>query len=320
MRKYFTAAAAAAFMLLLPVTARADFSFEKVEDVEFYFASGAGGWDTHLMIGADGSFTGNYHDSDMGDTGEEYPNGTLYFCDFTGSFTQPEKLDEYTYTFEMDALDLLRKPGEEETVDGIRYVYSDAYGLDDAETFYMYLPGKPLEELPEEYLGWVGYYDLSKTEDTVLPFYGLYNEKAQEGFSGYKIPDEDPAEAGFISGLISQTEEKTAGPAKELEEGNLPQQQLNMESYELFRQWDDTLNEIWAYLKETLDTEAMDALTQEELTWIAEKEADVRKEGSAFEGGSMQPFAENMTAYRWTKDRVYELRERYGAQDTAAGR
>ena len=28
---------------------------------------------------------------------------------------------------------------------------------------------------------------------------------------------------------------------------------------------------------------------------------DIRKEGSAFEGGSMQPFAENMTAYRWTK-------------------
>ena len=306
MKKCILVVAASVFAFILPATVQADFSFEEVKNIEFYFSSGVGGWDTHLMIEPDGSFAGNYHDSDMGDTGEGYTYGTLYFCDFTGSFSDPVKVDDYTYTFEIESLDFSRNPGEEEIVDEIRYVYSDAYGLNDAETLYLYLPGKPLEELSEEYRSWVGYYDLSQTTDTVLPFYGLYNEKAQDGFSGYPAADE-----GFIDALVAQTEEKTAETARELEEGNLPQTQLNLESYELFEQWDNTLNEIWGYLKETLDTETMDTLTEEELTWIAEKEAAVKQEGIAFEGGSMQPFAENMTAYRWTKDRVYELQEKY---------
>ena len=50
----------------------------------------------------------------------------------------------------------------------------------------IYLPGAPLDELPMEYLSWVGYFDLTMTTDTTLPFYGLYNEDDQSGFSGYE--------------------------------------------------------------------------------------------------------------------------------------
>ena len=284
----------------------ADFSFSDVSGIVFYFESGVGGWDTHLMIEPDGSFSGNYHDSDMGDTGEGYPNGTLYYCDFTGSFSGLEKIDDYTYSFGLADLEYARTPEDMEIIDGIRYVYSQAYGLEEAETFYMYLPGKPLAQLPEEYRSWVGYYDLTQTADTELPFYGLYNENAQDGFFGH------PAEGGDISQRVNAAKEKSSVLETELEDENLSQQELNQKSYELYMVWDDVLNEIWADLGDTLDAETMDALTQEELAWIRDKEADVQAQGSEFEGGSLQPYIENMTAYRWTRDRVYELEERFG--------
>lgn len=41
-------------------------SFSEFQDIEFYFASGAGGWRTVMQIEADGSFSGEYSDSDMG--------------------------------------------------------------------------------------------------------------------------------------------------------------------------------------------------------------------------------------------------------------
>ena len=37
-----------------------------------------------LRILADGSFSGEYHDSDMGDCADDYLGGTLYYCAFTG--------------------------------------------------------------------------------------------------------------------------------------------------------------------------------------------------------------------------------------------
>ena len=53
------------------------FSFADVADREFCFSSGVGGWFTVLYIHEDGSFDGHYQDSNMGVTGEGYPNGTL---------------------------------------------------------------------------------------------------------------------------------------------------------------------------------------------------------------------------------------------------
>ena len=55
--------------------------FSELPD-EFYFSSGAGAWRTELFLQDDGSFNGQYSDSDMGSMGEEYPNGTVYICEF----------------------------------------------------------------------------------------------------------------------------------------------------------------------------------------------------------------------------------------------
>ena len=63
------------------------FGFKDLEDHQFYFSSGAGGWRTFLNIDADGRFDGAYSDSEMGSVGEDYPNGTYYLCEFIGKFS-----------------------------------------------------------------------------------------------------------------------------------------------------------------------------------------------------------------------------------------
>ena len=47
--------------------------FERLDGSTFYFLSGAGAWSTELVVSPDGSFTGYYHDTDMGDSGADYP-------------------------------------------------------------------------------------------------------------------------------------------------------------------------------------------------------------------------------------------------------
>ena len=85
--------------------------FAALDDKDFYFASGAGGWATELEIEEDGTFSGEYFDSDMGDRGTDYPNGTRYECEFEGSFQAPEKIDEYSYRLKLENLSYEKKPG-----------------------------------------------------------------------------------------------------------------------------------------------------------------------------------------------------------------
>lgn len=66
--------------------------------------------------------------------------------------------------------------------------------------------------------------------------------------------------------------------------------------YEL---WDEELNVLWSYLKEGLSTDEMDALTQDELSWIASKESQVSFAESEEEGLKL--------AAELTRERVYYL-------------
>jgi len=298
------------------------FSFADVENLYFYFSSGAGGWYTVLYIHGDGSFDGHFQDSDMGDTADEYPNGTLYYSDFSGRFTEPEQVDDLTYRFRIASMDFPYGFGEE-IKDGIRYCYSSAYGLDEAEDLYLYLPGSKVKDLPEEFRTWVGYYDPDAVAEEELPFYGLYNENAENGFSSYETVTESAADeaedtdgqaadaqtenaASRVDEILAGAEKQAAAVEARLQQAR-SQGDMNMISGELYQVWDDALNGVWKILKETLDEESMKALTQEERAWIAEKERAVKEAGAEFEGGTMAPLVMNQTAADMTRDRVYEL-------------
>jgi hypothetical protein len=67
--------------------------------------------------------------------------------------------------------------------DGIRYIRSEPYGLDNADEFYIYLPGAAISELPEEFLFWANIRMIAD-DSTYLDVYGIYNVGGEEGFLG----------------------------------------------------------------------------------------------------------------------------------------
>lgn len=150
---------------------------------EFVFASGVGAWGTVIEIEDDGTFTGNYHDSEMGDVGDGYPNGSVYICDFNGKFSAPTKITDYIYLMKMEYLKIKENPGTEYIENQIRYICSEPYGFDGAEEFLIYLPGCPINEIDEEFISWA--YGLYGSNRKTLPsgFYGIYNIEGKEGFT-----------------------------------------------------------------------------------------------------------------------------------------
>lgn len=163
------------------VTESKEFAFSDLSGLVFTFCSGVGAWATEMTIAEDGSFSGRFHDSDMGDTGETYPNGTVYGCLFEGQFEIGEKLSDTALKLKMTALTQPEGSVPQAIEDGILYITSDPYGLTGTDEMILYLPGTPVSELPEGYLMWAHFYDGLPEK---LPFYGLYNEKEECGFVG----------------------------------------------------------------------------------------------------------------------------------------
>jgi len=155
--------------------------FSKINGITFTFASGAGAWATEVRMKDDGSFTGYFHDTDMGTTGIDYPHGTRYECHFSGAFSMIEKLDDFTYKLKLKELEMENVLDEEEIVEDVRIIYTGAYGFENADEFLLYLPGRETGDLPEEFLRWI------RTFGEITPqltSYGLYNVNEQLGFYG----------------------------------------------------------------------------------------------------------------------------------------
>ena len=159
------------------------FSYGKLQHTTFIFSSGAGAWETDLSIDADGNFSGMFHDSEMGDTGEGYPSGSIYFSEFSGRFGQLEKVDDYTYATTIESIEYVNEPGTEEIKDEMRYMYSEAYGLENAGRILFYLPGRPLDSFSEGERSWMNLY-LMNNYGGKLPMVLLCNENEEQVMQG----------------------------------------------------------------------------------------------------------------------------------------
>ena len=158
---------------------------QSVFPMEMLFASGAGAWGTTLTLNLDGTFTGQFHDSNMGENGDGYPNGTVYYCNFSGRFGSMMKMNDYAYYMRLEELvydtDIDReKIGTDE---GLRYITAEPYGMAGGEEFIFYLPGTPVEILDESFLSWWPSAYLWRQEQLYeLDGYGLYNVNTGDGF------------------------------------------------------------------------------------------------------------------------------------------
>ena len=173
--------------LALAVTAAAaaeENIFETMSGLAWSFSSGVGAWSTDLQIGPDGSFTGDFHDSDMGDTGDGYPDGTVYFCSFSGRMSLAEQVDDYCRKIRVDKLDV--EPGEDTVSDGVRFIHSGAYGISEGDEMLLYAPGTPAGILSDEMRLWAHVSDQETTQSELENWF-LCSEKNGSGFVGYWI-------------------------------------------------------------------------------------------------------------------------------------
>ncbi|MCF0133434.1 MAG: hypothetical protein HUJ72_06170 [Blautia sp.] len=122
------------------------------ESIELTYSDGAGAWGTEIKIDPDGSFCGGYHDSEMGETGEDYPEGTVYTAEFSGDFTGAFPLEKNVYGIFCDTISL-QETGSTWIENGIRYIASNPAGLE-GYFFALCLPDAQIETLDPEALTW----------------------------------------------------------------------------------------------------------------------------------------------------------------------
>lgn len=146
----------------------------------YTFTSGVGYWSTQIELKADGTFTGQYHDQNAGESGNGY-DGTTYKSSFSGRFTNPKKINSYTCSFELSEIKYDKTPGTEEIQAmgnsgyKMRTVYSEAYGLKGAKTIYAYTSDAPVTNLPESFTSWVEHLRSKETKNnTNLSYKCLY--------------------------------------------------------------------------------------------------------------------------------------------------
>ena len=163
------------------------------EAMEFSFLSGAGAWRTVMTLKQDGTFEGLYHDSEMGITGEGYPNGSAYVCEFSGRFTDIKKINDYSYKMTLSDVKTTEPIGKEWIEDGVFYTATGPHGLMNSQEspdfdkvateFIFYLPDAPVDSLPDDFLEWWPYrYEHSQKPFKELSCYGILNIDARHGF------------------------------------------------------------------------------------------------------------------------------------------
>ena len=185
---------------------------------------------------------------------------------FLDAYSHPENPWFYTTTSTVE--DYSNPISEEEGRNVIgKYVYMD-------------IPYIPLKEINLEEGG--------ETEDAET----TYSEPQTEQIS--------PAQQ--VSSQIEETEQQASAIEAEIGENvNMSDEEYKQKLNQLYEIWDKVLNDEWAVLKNTLSSEEMDVLTQEEIEWINNKESTVNSIRNESETDSL------IKATELTRERVYVL-------------
>ena len=274
-------------------------TFADLATLQYEFCSGAGAWSTDFTIEKDGSFSGTYHDTDMGVTGEGYPNGTMYYSSFSGHFTDLTQVDVYTYEMSLSDISYQDTVGDTEIIDGVYYIYTEAYGLEGTDTFRIYLPGTPRERLTEEEGFWIAVENESETELTMTV---IVNEPNEYAIYSYDRPAPVEEAQEIYNSLLRYNEELE----QELQNATT-QQEMDDITAQMFRNSDDSLNRIWHIVKYHSDETEFAQILEEQKSWITEKEATAEQIRAV--DGSLAEMDVNISLNDLTEERCRTLLE-----------
>ena len=150
---------------------------------QFVFALDTNDWYSALTLKNDGSFRGKYYTERKQNTGADFPNGTVYYCDYYGYFTDFKQLNEYSYSLKLDKAKTQEPVGTETVENGIKRTVTFPYGIESGEKFLLYTPNTPVNEISKKALVWWPEIKEHRTSPkTVLGCYALVNTKTDEAF------------------------------------------------------------------------------------------------------------------------------------------
>ena len=231
MKKMMAALLIAALALLSAMTASVAEGAPFSEVAGTYdFASGVGAWATGLTILPDGSFYGDFHDTDMEDSalnGVHY-DAICYYADFTGRLSTPERVG--AQELDCAVIDLKYDKGAPYVQDGIRYEPVDPYGVALGDRLRFFMKGTDVANLPEGLWEWLCMKAV-QPEGGRLTYVAMYNETSGAGFSGPDIddvwlpePTAAPEQGGTWSLFVDTPDENVASavepePAPSVREG-----------------------------------------------------------------------------------------------------
>ncbi|MDR4887908.1 lysozyme inhibitor LprI family protein [Fredinandcohnia sp. QZ13] len=126
-------------------------------------------------------------------------------------------------------------------------------------------------------------------------------------------PDTSVERSAENSALKEQYLNELAAIEEEIENKPEGETQIEMEDIAsgVYEIWDNELNKIWKELEKQLPTAKMNKLREEQRQWIKEKYRIASEEAAQYEGGTMEPLVKVNTQARVTKERCYELVEKY---------
>ncbi len=153
-----------------------------------YLANTTGRGGGSITLLGNGSFTGETH-AMYPEEGKGQYITVVEKCEFSGKFSNIEKVDEYSYSLELIEFMLDKPAGTEEITEDVHFRYTDDQNFSDGKTFILYAPEAPLSVLTEDAkFGWPGPFEGAEIGE--VGCWTLYNLDNYESYFGGHPQDE----------------------------------------------------------------------------------------------------------------------------------
>ena len=155
-----------------------EFELPFEDSLDFYLGTEDGTFANSITVKQDGSFYGSYYNLDKTLTGENHQNGTYYWNEYWGNFTDILWLDEFTFSMKMTYLATEHDNGVERLEDdSFKSITTlDMTGVTKDAEYILFMPNTPIHMLPENFSELINK-DLSNQDS--LDMYALYDTENQ---------------------------------------------------------------------------------------------------------------------------------------------
>ena len=157
----------------------------KAGAAEYGMGSGAGAWGASLTINEDGTFKGSYYDTNLGDMGDDHPNGSREESNYTGRFKSAKKNSDGTYTLQCDAsaFKIDGEVGSSHIEDGVKVNIDKPVGMEPCGEFTLYPKGYDTSKLSDDQKVWANGIGLNDKDE--LPGTALCNTGSDVEYTFY---------------------------------------------------------------------------------------------------------------------------------------